>query len=105
MVLVDLQQLKISIMNMILIFIMAIHELKDKINNKDDLNILSQELKDLEREITLFHAKAINDLKIKNENILIGFHGQTIYHNAKKKISKQLGDAKLLNHLTKKNCI
>ena len=80
----------------------TIHELKDKINNKDDLNILSQELKDLERKITLFHAKAINDLKIKNENILIGFHGQTIYHNSKEKISRQLGDAKLLNHLKKK---
>ncbi len=82
-----------------------IHELKDKINNKDDLNILSQELKDLERKITLFHAKAINDLKIKNENILIGFHGQTIYHNSKEKISRQLGDAKLLNHLTKKKIV
>ena len=37
--------------------------------------------------------------------MLIGFHGQTIYHNSKEKISKQLGDGKLLNQLNKKkNC-
>ena len=35
----------------------------------------------------------------------IGFHGQTIYHNAKEKISKQLGDGKLLSQLTKKTVI
>ena len=33
---------------------------------------------------------------------IVGFHGQTLYHNAKEKISKQLGNAKLLNQLTKK---
>ena len=33
---------------------------------------------------------------------LIGFHGQTIYHNPDQKISKQLGDGKLLSQLTKK---
>ena len=26
---------------------------------------------------------------------LVGFHGQTIYHNAKEKITKQLGDGNL----------
>ena len=31
-------------------------------------------------------------MKIKKIEInLVGFHGQTIYHNAKEKISKQLG--------------
>ena len=34
--------------------------------------------------------------------ILIGFHGQTIYHNSKEKTSIQLGDGKLLNQLIKK---
>ena len=34
--------------------------------------------------------------------MLVGFHGQTIYHNSKERISKQLGDAKLLNQLSKK---
>ena len=35
----------------------------------------------------------------------IGFHGQTIYHNGKKKISKQLGDGKLLSRLTRKTVV
>ena len=30
------------------------------------------------------------------------FHGQTIYHNPEEKISKQLGDGKLLSQLIKK---
>ena len=36
---------------------------------------------------------------------MVGFHGQTIFHNAKEKISKQLGDGKLLAKLTKKNVV
>ena len=47
----------------------------------------------------------VNDL-IKNKNVdLVGFHGQTIYHNSNEKISNQLGDPKLLSQLTKKNII
>ncbi len=83
----------------------AIHHLKEKISNKNDLNRLSNQLKDLERKITLFHAKIINDLKLKNTDVLIGFHGQTIYHNSYEKISKQLGDGKLLNQLTNKKIV
>mgnify|MGYP001353980401 CR=1 FL=1 len=36
---------------------------------------------------------------------LIGFHGQTIFHDPEKKITKQLGDGKLLSQLTKKKVI
>ena len=36
---------------------------------------------------------------------MLVFHGQTIYHNSKEKISKQLGDGKLLSQLTKKNIV
>ena len=35
----------------------------------------------------------------------IGFHGQTIFHNAEEHISRQLGDGKLLSKLTKKKVI
>ena len=35
----------------------------------------------------------------------IGFHGQTIFHNPELKISKQLGDGKLLSKLTKKKVV
>ena len=83
----------------------AIHHLKEKISNKNDLNRLSNQLKDLERKITLFHAKIINDLKLKNTDVLIGFHGQTIYHNSYEKISKQLGDGKLLSQILKTKVI
>ena len=84
-----------------------IHNLKDIINDKKDLKNLSKKMQKLEKEITIFHAKAVNKLIKKNKLKvdLIGFHGQTIYHNPKEKISKQLGDGKLLSKLTKKNII
>ena len=77
---------------------------RDKISNSTDLERYLEEIKDLEREITLFHVKAVNEtLKMSKANVdLIGFHGQTIYHDSKQKISKQLGDGKLLSQLTKK---
>ncbi len=82
----------------------SIVDLREKILNHEDLNIKSNELNDLEREITLFHSKVVNEvLRDFKDNIdLIGFHGQTIYHNPDHKISKQLGDGKLLSQLTKK---
>ena len=87
-----------------------IHNLKDKINNSKDLKNLSKELESLEKEITLFHTEVIKEIingsEIGGFNIdLIGFHGQTIFHNAKEKISRQLGDGKLLSQLTKKTVI
>ena len=78
-----------------------IHTLKEKINNISHLEEFDSELNDLERKITIFHAEIIKQLKIDDETI-IGFHGQTIYHNFKEKISKQLGNGKLLRQLTKK---
>ena len=82
-------------------------EIRDKILNSEDLVRYFSEIKDLEREVTLFHFKAVNETIEKfNSNIdLIGFHGQTIFHDPKKKISKQLGDGKLLSQLTKKKVV
>jgi len=81
--------------------------IRNKINSSVDLKINSNELDEIERKITLFHAsvckKVINDY---SSNIdLIGFHGQTIFHNANEKISKQLGDAYLLSSLLKKKVV
>ena len=78
--------------------------LRDKILNLDDLKKYSKELDNLEREFTLFNAQIIENIIKKNDYQidLIGFHGQTIFHNSKRKISKQLGDGKLLSQLTKK---
>ena len=85
--------------------------IRDKIFTSIDLKKLSKELKILEKEITLFHAKVVNDLikSAKRSQIsspeIIGFHGQTIFHNPEEKISVQLGDGKLLSQLSKKTVI
>ena len=77
---------------------------RDQINTINDLEKYTKELQALEREFTLFHLKILNGIltnpKYKIE--LIGFHGQTVLHNSEKKISKQIGDGKLLSQLTKK---
>ena len=82
-----------------------IHRLKEKIHNFNDLKNLSVELGDLEKKITLFHAKVVKEIDDENKNDIVGFHGQTIYHNSQEKISKQLGDGKLLSQLTKKKIV
>ena len=64
----------------------------------------SKEIKAVEKDITIRHAKLCNLVKNKNKNIkidLIGFHGQTMLHNPKKGYSIQIGDSKLLSKLTK----
>ena len=81
--------------------------IRDKISNSKDLEILSNDLKSIEKEITLFHAKVVNEITKEStfEIDFIGFHGQTIFHNADEKISRQLGDGKLLSQLTKKTVV
>ncbi len=81
-----------------------IHNLKEKIHKIEHLKKYKNEINDLERRITIFHAEVIKNLNITDETI-IGFHGQTIFHNAKEKISKQLGNGKLLSQLTKRNVV
>ena len=84
-----------------------LHKLRAKILKSNDLKNNINEISNLEREITLFHAKIVNNiLEFTNKNIdFIGFHGQTIYHNPLEKISKQIGDGNLLSQLTKKKVI
>tara|TARA_B100000029_G_scaffold248641_1_gene245414 strand:+ start:8064 stop:9185 length:1122 start_codon:yes stop_codon:yes gene_type:complete len=82
-----------------------IHNLKDRINSKNNLKDFSKDLNILEKKITLFHAKVVKELSGNKAIDLVGFHGQTIYHNSKEKISKQLGDGKLLSQLTNKNIV
>jgi anhydro-N-acetylmuramic acid kinase len=81
--------------------------LRDKINSIKDLTTNFHQINELERKITLFHAKISKEI-IKNVGIdvdLIGFHGQTIFHNAQEKISKQIGDGILLSSLLKKDVV
>ena len=81
--------------------------LRNLIYNKDDLLKYSKDLNKLERDLTIFHSKIVNEIikKYKGEIDLIGFHGQTIFHNPQIKITKQLGDGNLLSQLLKKPVI
>ena len=63
-----------------------------------------KEINEFREKNNNFHAKVIDQFNLGDETI-IGFHGQTIYHNYEEKISRQLGNGKLLNQLTKKNIV
>jgi anhydro-N-acetylmuramic acid kinase len=78
--------------------------LKDKIKNPEDITTLSQtkEFKDLENKITLLHINLINEAVKKSDVKLdiIGFHGITLFHDAKKKFTFQMGNANLIKEKT-----
>ena len=81
--------------------------IRQKIINTEKLNKHLDEINNLERDITLFHTKAVKEVFEQSKYVvdLIGFHGQTIFHDPEKKITKQLGDGKLLSQLTKKKVV
>ena len=81
--------------------------LRNKINSANDIIVNSELVSEIERKITLYHAEICNKIinKSDHEVDLIGFHGQTIFHDASQKISKQLGDGSLLSSLLKKDVI
>ena len=77
-------------------------ELKKKINESNVFSILQSNLyKKVNRLITIQHAHAAINLirKYKKKIDVVGFHGVTMFHNSKKKISIQLGDPLLLKQL------
>ena len=78
--------------------------LRDKISNFKDLKTHSTEINDVEKKFTLFNSQLINEVigDINEDIDLIGFHGQTVFHDPKIQISKQLGDGRLLSSLFKK---
>ena len=81
-----------------------LRNLRKKLIIGKDLVKNSEELNHVEKEYTLFIGKILNNVinDYVEEIDLIGFHGQTVFHNSDIKISKQLGDGKLLSQLTKK---
>ena len=81
--------------------------LRNMINSANDIIVNSELVSEIERKITLYHAEICNKIINKSdyEVDLIGFHGQTIFHDASQKISKQLGDGSLLSSLLKKDVI
>ena len=81
--------------------------LRDLISNQKDLSKNSEKLRELERNLTLFHAYAVKQSikKYKDPIDLVGFHGQTVLHNPNLKTTKQLGDGKLLSQIIKKKVV
>ena len=79
-----------------------IYRIKEKIENSNDLIRFSDEIDFLAGKITNFHASTANEMLENIKVDIIGFHGQTIFHNPKEKISKQIGWGKKLSNLTKK---
>ena len=81
--------------------------LRDKIFTLEDLKKNSLELADFERKFTLFIGQIVKKIqKNYDKKIdLIGFHGQTIFHNPEQKISKQVGDGELLSQVLGKTVI
>ncbi len=79
-------------------------DLREKITSFEDLKKLKAEIISLEKNITFFNAKVIEDIihKSNKEVDIIGFHGQTIYHSSEEKITRQLGNGYLLSQLLKK---
>ena len=81
-----------------------IEKLREELSTLDDLERKKKDFDELEREFTLFIGEIVSKFtnKTDQEIDLIGFHGQTIFHDSKKKTSIQLGNGKLLSSLTKK---
>ena len=72
---------------------------------KEDLNFNLKRKDYLDELITNEHYFALKNLDIINSCDLIGFHGQTLYHDPKNKISVQLGNPKKLAQMLNKNVI
>ncbi len=78
-------------------------DLRNRIASKSDLKVFSEDLNNLERELTIFHSEFVKKIvdEYNGEINFVGFHGQTIFHDPKNKTTKQLGDGKLLSQLIK----
>jgi len=82
-------------------------KIRSEISSLEDLKLKKMEISNIEKEVTLFNARVVKETLeiIKFPVDIIGFHGQTIFHDSEKKITKQLGNGKLLSQLTKKKVI
>lgn len=71
----------------------------------EDITFNLKRKKYLDDIVTQEHYQALKNLNILKRSDLVGFHGQTIYHNPSEKVSIQLGDASKLSQLLKKDII
>lgn len=72
---------------------------------KRDINFNLKNKNFLDEFITNEHYLALKDLDIVEKCDLIGFHGQTIYHNPENRVSIQLGNPRKLSELLKKDVV
>ncbi len=79
-------------------------ELLSEVLNDNVINNLKNKKK-LDKIVTEEHYNAVKNLKLVEKSDLIGFHGQTIYHNPDDKISIQLGNPHQLANMLNKNVI
>ena len=82
-------------------------KVRENISTIEDLKSYQKEINALEKDLTLFHAEVVDKTikKVKKNVDIIGFHGQTIFHDPEKKFTKQLGDGRLLSQLSKKEVV
>ena len=78
-------------------------KLREDLNTFEDFKKNSKKIIEIEKKFTLFNCKIVKQLQYETSYKidLIGFHGQTILHLPKKKISEQLGDGNLLSQLSR----
>lgn len=72
---------------------------------KEELSFNLKRKDYLDEFITNEHYFALKNLDVLNSCDLIGFHGQTLYHDPKNKISIQLGNPQKLAQLLNKNVV
>ena len=80
---------------------------KEKLRSylKEDLNFNLRRKSFLDEFVTNEHYQALKDLDIIKACDLIGFHGQTLYHDPNNKVSIQLGNPKKLSQMLNKDVI
>jgi len=78
-------------------------QLRQLLNKSSDLEKYSKKISEIEIKFTLFNSKLVKEAITKTglKIDLIGFHGQTILHLPKEKISIQLGEGNLLSQLSR----
>ena len=79
----------------------SIHFLYNRIYTENDLKNNYELYRNIERDLTIKHSEAAIKIseKFNLKPNIVGFHGQTILHKPKEKISIQIGDGYLLSQL------
>ena len=66
---------------------------------KLQFDLCDENISEIEDLITKEFINAISQSSFIDDCDVIGFHGQTIYHNPKEKVSIQIGNAQLISQI------